>query len=281
MKNIILKFFFFLCKILTQIKGVSVGKGCVINKLPYIRKCKGSKIILHDFVTLTSSKRHNPTLLHSVGLRTLAPNAVIEMGAYSGISGSTIACCNKITIGEHTIIGPNSLIYDSEAHDYNPEVGWRQSRVRSGRPISIGSKCFIASHCIILSGVTIGDNCVVSAGSVVTQDIPSGHIAKGNPASYTPLPKALGGPQMTQSSNLSHSEEKQSLSMDSFLQELKEILEFERELVDSDEFRSYEEWDSLAYLTIVAHMHDNYGITITAADFNAIKTWKDLYRLIP
>lgn len=44
---------------------------------------------------------------------------------------------------------------------------------------------------IILKGVTIGDNCVIAAGSVITKDVPAGHLAQGNPATYTPLPERL------------------------------------------------------------------------------------------
>lgn len=193
MKNIILRLFFFLCKFLTQIKGASIGKGCIINKLPYIRRCRGSQIILGDYVTMTSNKRHNPLLQHRVELRTLTPQAVIEMKPHSGISGVSLVCCARITIGEYTIVGPGTLIYDSEGHDYSPETGWSSRKLRTGRPITIGSKCFIGSHCIILSGVNIGDNCVIAAGTVVTQDIPAGHKAYGNPAIYEPLPKILGG----------------------------------------------------------------------------------------
>jgi acetyltransferase-like isoleucine patch superfamily enzyme len=46
----------------------------------------------------------------------------------------------------------------------------------------IGSNCFIGGNAIILPGITIGDNCVVAAGSVVTRDVPDGSIIGGNPA---------------------------------------------------------------------------------------------------
>jgi acetyltransferase-like isoleucine patch superfamily enzyme len=49
-------------------------------------------------------------------------------------------------------------------------------------PIIIGNNVFIGINAIILPGVTIGDNCVIAAGSVVTQDIPANHIAAGVPA---------------------------------------------------------------------------------------------------
>lgn len=176
-----------------RLKGVKLGKGCIINKKPHVKRHKGSQIILGDHVTLTSNRRHNPLLSKPVELKTLTANAVIEMKAHSGMSGSVIACCNRVTIGEYTIIGPDALIYDAIGHDYSPHIGWSGRRVRMGRPISIGKKCYIGTRAIILNGVTIGDNCVIAAGTVVNRNVPSGHKAAGNPAVITPLPKILGG----------------------------------------------------------------------------------------
>jgi maltose O-acetyltransferase len=52
---------------------------------------------------------------------------------------------------------------------------------RLGR-INIGSRCFIGDSVIVLPGVTIGDDCIIGAGSVVVHDIPSNSVAAGNPA---------------------------------------------------------------------------------------------------
>ena len=50
-----------------------------------------------------------------------------------------------------------------------------------GKPITIGSNCWIASNVVITAGVTIGEGCVIGAGSVVTRDIPANSLAAGNP----------------------------------------------------------------------------------------------------
>ncbi|MDD5935194.1 MAG: DapH/DapD/GlmU-related protein, partial [Clostridiales bacterium] len=50
-----------------------------------------------------------------------------------------------------------------------------------GKPISIGSNCWIASNVVIAAGVNIGEGCVIGAGSVVTRDIPDNSLAVGNP----------------------------------------------------------------------------------------------------
>lgn len=175
-------------------RGFSFGSGCMVNGMPFTKMARGSRVELGNEVTLISNPRHNPLLSHPMSFRTLTPSARIRLADHVGMSGCNLVCCNSISIGEYTIVGPDTLIYDSEGHDYSPEIGWSGRGTRTGRPITIGSKCFIGARCIILSGVTIGDNCVVAAGTVVTQDIPAGHHASGNPATYKPLPKMLGGP---------------------------------------------------------------------------------------
>ena len=54
---------------------------------------------------------------------------------------------------------------------------------RYGR-IKIGNNCFIGCRSILLPGVTIGDNSIIGAGSVVTKDVPSGEVWAGNPARF-------------------------------------------------------------------------------------------------
>lgn len=58
---------------------------------------------------------------------------------------------------------------------------WLENADKFGR-IKVGSNVFFGNNCIILPGVTIGDNVVIGAGSVVTKDIPSNTVAAGVPA---------------------------------------------------------------------------------------------------
>ena len=57
----------------------------------------------------------------------------------------------------------------------------RTHKVR-GLPITIGEDCWLGANVTVLPGVTIGDRCIIGAGSVVTHDIPSDSIYAGNPA---------------------------------------------------------------------------------------------------
>lgn len=83
-----------------------------------------------------------------------------------------------ITIGDHTMIGPNVTIATAN-HPEDPEV--RKTGYQYNLPVTIGKNVWIGSGAIILPGVTIGDDSIIGAGSVVTRDIPSGVVAVGNP----------------------------------------------------------------------------------------------------
>jgi maltose O-acetyltransferase len=80
-----------------------------------------------------------------------------------------------IYIGEGTSFSFDNMIITS-AHDP------KDFSTVIAKPIHIGKKVWITSRCIILGGVTIGDNSIIGAGSVVTKDIPANCLAAGNPA---------------------------------------------------------------------------------------------------
>ena len=83
-----------------------------------------------------------------------------------------------ISIGDHTLIGPYTQIYTA-CHSLDPLK--RKQSIEYGKPVVIGQNVWIGGGCIILPGVTIGDNSVIGAGSVVTKDIEANVIAVGNP----------------------------------------------------------------------------------------------------
>ena len=84
----------------------------------------------------------------------------------------------KITIGDNVLFGPNVSIYTAR-HPIHPES--RNSGYEYGIPVTIGSNVWIGGSCVILPGVSIGNNVVIGAGSVVTKDIPDNVCAAGNP----------------------------------------------------------------------------------------------------
>ena len=172
-------------------RGLRIGQGCIISGCPEFRKCKGSEICLGNQVVLHSKHKYNTLIRLPISFSTIEPGARIVLHDHAGLSGCKIVCANHVEIGEYTIVGPDTVIYDCKEHEYSPEIGWLGRTQRTGKPIRIGKRCYIGMRCIILKGVTIGDDCVISAGTIITKDVPAGHLAQGNPAVYTPVPKRL------------------------------------------------------------------------------------------
>jgi maltose O-acetyltransferase len=85
----------------------------------------------------------------------------------------------EVTIGDGTQIGPAVQIY---AADHPRDPAQRRSGLELGRPVHVGRNVWIGGGAIILPGVTIADDAVVGAGSVVTKDVPPGVTVRGNPA---------------------------------------------------------------------------------------------------
>ena len=90
----------------------------------------------------------------------------------------TLVDDTDIYIGSYTMIGPNVVIATA-CHPEEPQL--RRARLQYNKPVVIGENVWIGSGAIILPGVTIGDNSIVGAGSVVTRDIPANVVAVGNP----------------------------------------------------------------------------------------------------
>lgn len=66
-----------------------------------------------------------------------------------------------------------------------------------------------------------------------------------------------------------------------FIENIKEVLEIEdRELAMSDKFREYDEWDSLAYLSVIAMLDEEYGVQIEETEFKKLQTLEDLYTVV-
>lgn len=92
--------------------------------------------------------------------------------------GCVILDCGHVTIGDNTLIGPNVGLYSGN-HALDA-----QERIKGGlipKEIHVGKRVWIGGHSTLLPGVSVGDDTVIGAGSVVTHDIPSGVVAAGNP----------------------------------------------------------------------------------------------------
>ena len=92
--------------------------------------------------------------------------------------GLTMVDDTHIYVGDYTMFGPNVIIATA-GHPILPEL--REKNYQYNMPIRIGKNCWLGAGVIIVPGITIGDNVVIGAGSVVTKDLPSNVVAVGNP----------------------------------------------------------------------------------------------------
>ena len=124
----------------------------------------------------------------------------IEIGNYNWTSLRTqIVCANSVKIGNYCIMGRDVYISDSNEHpidsvqrlnctkEYWQGIAPDRYTLVDNSPVQIGDNVWIGERAIILKGVTIGDHCVIAAGSVVTKSIPSGALVAGNPSKIIKL----------------------------------------------------------------------------------------------
>lgn len=84
----------------------------------------------------------------------------------------------EVRFGDNVFVGPNCCFTTAE-HPIDPEL--RVEGLEIALPITVGSRVWLGAGCTVLAGVTIGDNAVIGAGSVVTHDIPANVVAVGVP----------------------------------------------------------------------------------------------------
>ena len=90
----------------------------------------------------------------------------------------TLVDDTHIYVGDYTMFGPNVTVATA-GHPILPEL--REKAYQFNQPVYIGRNCWLGAGVVVLPGVTIGDNSVIGAGSIVTKDIPANVVAVGNP----------------------------------------------------------------------------------------------------
>ena len=137
------------------------------------------------FNEINMRSRKMKKLLNTTGNFWIKPPFYVEYGynVFLGKNvmlnyGCVILDVCPVRIGDHTLIGPGTHIYTA-CHSLNAME--RKADIEWGKPVIIGKNVWIGGNCCILPGITIGDNTIIGAGSVVTKDIPENVVAVGNP----------------------------------------------------------------------------------------------------
>lgn len=183
--------------IATSISWIEVHFSLLLNNVhhksiksygvPYIAVSPKGTCIIGDNFRMSNGVRFNPIGYPQPCQIVVTDGAKLVIGNDVGMSQAAIICHHSITIGDNVKIGGGVKIYDTNFHSLNPEVRRVKEldmQEKKCRPVVIEHDAFIGAGSIVLSGVTIGENSIVAAGSVVCKSIPANEIWGGNPARY-------------------------------------------------------------------------------------------------
>ena len=165
-----------------RFKPVREGKLTVRGRV-YMYSSKGA-IRFGDNVEINSCLKANPIGGSDKTILYAKPGATISIGNRVGISNSSIYAAEKIVIDDYALIGGDCYIYDTDFHSLDSSQRGSKTEIINTSAVYIGKHTFIGAHSIILKGVSIGDNSIVAAGSVVTKDIPANQVWGGAPARF-------------------------------------------------------------------------------------------------
>jgi acetyltransferase-like isoleucine patch superfamily enzyme len=108
----------------------------------------------------------------------LGPHGEVEIGHHTTINGTLIAVNGRVEIGDHNLIGYDTVIADDEF--------WRPLEAGEEPPLGpttvIGDNTWINPRARLIGGITVGDHAVIGTKAVVREDVPAGAIVAGDPA---------------------------------------------------------------------------------------------------
>lgn len=165
-------------------KKIKLGNNVVFNGVIYVKN-KGECIIGNDCI-INSSLRANPIGCGTKVCIRIGNDGSLKIGNGCKLSNAAFICDNSsINIGNYVHIGSGAKFYATDFHSMNPyeraKVPEDPNLVTRG-PISIKDHAFIGANVFVLKNITIGENSIVGAGSVVTKSIPDNEVWAGNPA---------------------------------------------------------------------------------------------------
>jgi maltose O-acetyltransferase len=151
-----------------------------------------ARVLMHKINTLSIDHiKERDKAVHQL-LSNAGENTYIEPPFYCDYGSNIKAgkkfytnfnCCildvSTVTIGDNVMLAPNVQIYTAT---HPIEFKARMSGVEFAKPIVIGNNVWVGGNSTICPGVTLGDNVVVGAGSVVTKSFPNDVVIAGNPA---------------------------------------------------------------------------------------------------
>ena len=166
------------------LNGVKIGNGLKVQGFVKIYVTRRGNVTIGRYLRINSGNNFNIIGRQQKTIFWVEGNLTI--GNHVGMSSTAIICNHSISIGNNVIIGGNTVIYDTDFHSLDPLLrGSADDRKNAKKkPVIIKDNVFIGAHTTILKGVTIGNNAIIGACSVITKDIPENEIWAGNPARF-------------------------------------------------------------------------------------------------
>lgn len=153
--------------------------------LPKLMVARGGNLTIGSNFRMNNSMIANPIGCAQPCMIFVDRGAILTIGENVQISQSAVVCHLSITIGNNVKLGGGVCIYDTDFHSLdgvkraNPLTDF-ESKKKSA--VFISDNVFIGANTTVLKGVSIGENSIVGACSLITKNIPANEIWAGNPA---------------------------------------------------------------------------------------------------
>ena len=171
-------------RLLFRLNGIRFGRGLRAVGVPAVNVSLGGRAEIGERFTIRTGL-HDTEVGSADSRIRVGPKGVLRIGNRVGMSNATIVCEESVEIGDDVLLGGGVQVFDTNFHSTDAAVraSGRETRadVRTA-PVRIGPRVFVGANAIVCKGVTIGDEAVVAAGSVVVCDVPACETWGGNPA---------------------------------------------------------------------------------------------------
>jgi acetyltransferase-like isoleucine patch superfamily enzyme len=164
-----------------RLSGIEVGKGAAVSGSISVWKHPSSFGVIGSRLRMNSGSVPNPTATGRKCCIHIAKGGTLVMGHNVGISGCTIVCRHKISIGNDVLFGGGVSVFDNDFHPIDYRSRDDSDSTISSAEVTIEDGVFLGFGVTVLKGVTIGRGAVIGAGAVVSKDIPAMEIWAGNP----------------------------------------------------------------------------------------------------
>lgn len=173
-----------ICKVIFSGNKVK-HKGFISQGIPYVSVAFGGQFKIGENFRMNNTIYSNPIGCAQPCMFFVDRNAEMCIGNNVSLSQTALVCHEKIQIGNNVKMGGGVCVYDTDFHALDKKLrSSDKSDIENKKnlPVTISDNVFIGARSVILKGVSIGENSIIAAGSIVTKSVPSNEIWGGNPA---------------------------------------------------------------------------------------------------